>query len=95
MDFAWLLDFSKGMIKPVLALVVVLMAVILSYTQKLGLEGEMVFSIFRAFVQLSVIGFVLQFIFTQENAIWIVAAYLFMVSFSYLRLVPEKIQMTN
>ncbi|GFZ11083.1 aluminum sensitive 3 [Actinidia rufa] len=79
MDFAWLLDFSKGMIKPLLALVVVLMAVILSYTQKLGLEGEMVFSIFRAFVQLSVIGFVLQFIFTQENVIWIVAAYLFMV----------------
>ena len=56
------MDFNKGLIKPVLALVVVFMAVILSYTEKLGLEGEMVFSIF-----------------TQENAIWIVLAYLFLV----------------
>lgn len=79
MDLQWALDFLKGMIKPVLALVVVLMAVILSYTQKLSLEGEMVYSILRAFIQLSIIGFVLQFIFTQGNALWIILAYLFMV----------------
>lgn len=79
MDLQWALDFLKGMIKPVLALVVVLMAVILSYTQKLSLEAEMLYSILRAFIQLSIIGFVLQFIFTQGNALWIVLAYLFMV----------------
>ncbi|XP_059463273.1 protein ALUMINUM SENSITIVE 3 [Corylus avellana] len=80
MDFSWLLDFSKGMVKPAAATAVVLMAVLLSYFQKLGLEGEMVYSILRAFIQLSVIGFVLQFIFSQENIGWIILAYLFMVS---------------
>ncbi|KAL4189490.1 hypothetical protein AMTRI_Chr08g165630 [Amborella trichopoda] len=79
MDTMWR-DFLKGMLKPVAATTVVLMAVVLSYFQKLGLEGEMVYAILRAFLQLSVIGFVLQFIFTQENAGWIMAAYLFMVS---------------
>ncbi|KAL6987513.1 Agglutinin-like protein 3 [Sarracenia purpurea var. burkii] len=79
MDLGWLVEFMKGMVKPLLALVVVLMAVILSYSQKLGLEVEMLYSIFRAFVQLSIIGFVLQFIFTQGNSLWIILAYLFMV----------------
>ncbi|XP_011048448.1 PREDICTED: protein ALUMINUM SENSITIVE 3-like [Populus euphratica] len=79
-NFEWLLTFLKGMIKPLAATAVVLMAVILSYMQKLGLEGEMVYSIVRAFLQLSVIGFVLQFIFSQDHAVWIILAYMFMVS---------------
>ncbi|KMT06172.1 hypothetical protein BVRB_7g162450 [Beta vulgaris subsp. vulgaris] len=80
MDQEWWLDFLKGMLKPVAALAVVLLAVALSYFQKLELEGEMIYSIFRAFIQLSIIGFVLQFIFTQSNILWILLAYLFMVS---------------
>ncbi|XP_062005468.1 protein ALUMINUM SENSITIVE 3 [Rosa rugosa] len=80
MDFSWMVDFLKGMVKPLAATVVVLLAVALSHVQKLGLGGEMVYSIARAFVQLSIIGFVLQFIFTRDNAIWIILAYLFMVS---------------
>ena len=79
MDWDWLFEFLKGMVKPVAALAVVLMAVLLSFMQKLGLEKEMIYSIFRSFLQLSVIGFVLQFIFNQENSGWIVLAYLFMV----------------
>ncbi|KAJ6425537.1 hypothetical protein OIU84_026166 [Salix udensis] len=79
-NFEWLLKFLNGMIKPLAATAVVLMAVILSYMQKLGLEGEMVYSIIRAFLQLSVIGFVLQFIFSQNHAVWIIVAYIFMVS---------------
>ncbi|KAJ6750064.1 hypothetical protein OIU85_000671 [Salix viminalis] len=79
-NFEWLLKFLNGMIKPLAATAVVLMAVILSYMQKLGLEGEMVYSIIRAFLQLSVIGFVLQFIFSQNHAVWIIIAYIFMVS---------------
>lgn len=79
-NFEWLLTFLKGMIKPLAATAVVLMAVILSYMQKLGLEGEMVYSIIRSFLQLSVIGFVLQFIFSQDHAVWIILAYIFMVS---------------
>ncbi|KAG5253135.1 protein ALUMINUM SENSITIVE [Salix suchowensis] len=79
-NFEWLLEFLNGMIKPLAATAVVLLAVILSYMQKLGLEGEMVYSIIRAFLQLTVIGFVLQFIFSQNHAVWIIIAYIFMVS---------------
>lgn len=79
-NFKWLIKFLKGMLKPLAATAVMLMAVILSYMQKLGLEGEMVYSIIRSFLQLSVIGFVLQFIFNQDHAVWIILAYLFMVS---------------
>ncbi|XP_074351868.1 protein ALUMINUM SENSITIVE 3-like [Apium graveolens] len=61
------------------ATAVVLVAVFLSYLQKSGLEAEMLYSILRAFLQLSVIGFVIEFIFTQDNSVWILAAYLFMV----------------
>ncbi|CAM8965399.1 unnamed protein product [Rhodiola kirilowii] len=80
MNLEGLTEFLKGMIKPVAATSVVLMAIVLSYFQKLGLESEMLYSILRAFIQLSAIGFVLQFIFTQNNRAWIVLAYLFMVS---------------
>ncbi|GAV64998.1 UPF0014 domain-containing protein [Cephalotus follicularis] len=80
MDLEWMLKFLQGMIKPLLATAVVLMAVLLSYFQKLGLECEMIYSILRAFLQLSVIGFVLQFIFSRDRSVWIFLAYLFMVS---------------
>nr|AYK27447.1 STAR2 [Fagopyrum esculentum] len=80
MDWGWLSEFMEGMLKPVAALSVVLMAVALSYLQRLDLQGEMIYSIFRAFLQLSIIGFVLQFIFNQQNIAWILLAYLFMVS---------------
>ncbi|XP_074354219.1 protein ALUMINUM SENSITIVE 3 [Apium graveolens] len=79
MEWEWLIDFFKGMVKPVAATAVVLVSLFLSYLQKLGLEAEMAYSILRAFLQLSVIGFVLEFIFTQDNTVWILAAYLFMV----------------
>ncbi|KAL6624336.1 hypothetical protein ACP70R_031657 [Stipagrostis hirtigluma subsp. patula] len=73
-------EFLVGMLKPFAATAVVAMAVALSFTQRLGLEGEMLYAIARSFLQLSVIGFVLQFIFTQKNALWILLAYLFMVT---------------
>lgn len=80
MEWEWLLEFLKGMVKPLAATAVVVLAALLSYWQRLNLEKEMAYSIFRAFLQLSVIGFVLQFIFNQGNAWWIILAYLFMVS---------------
>ncbi|KAL1351841.1 hypothetical protein HN51_015717 [Arachis hypogaea] len=80
MDLAWMIEFLKGMVKPVAATAVVGLAVGLSFWQKLGLESEMFVAIVRAFIQLSIIGFVLQFIFNQGNAGWIILAYLFMVS---------------
>ncbi|RDY08864.1 Protein ALUMINUM SENSITIVE 3, partial [Mucuna pruriens] len=79
-DWSWMMEFLKGMVKPVAATAVVFLAVALSLYQKLGLELEMVVAIVRAFIQLSIIGFVLQFIFNQDNSGWILLAYLFMVS---------------
>ncbi|KAJ1443872.1 UPF0014 family [Sesbania bispinosa] len=79
-DLSWLVEFLKGMLKPVAATAVVFLAVGLSFSQKLGMEVEMVIAVIRAFIQLSIIGFVLQFIFNQENAGWILLAYLFMVT---------------
>ncbi|KAH9330421.1 hypothetical protein KI387_002529, partial [Taxus chinensis] len=73
-------EFLKGMLKPVAALAIIVVAVSLSVFQKLGLEWEMTFAIARAFLQLSVIGFVLQFIFVQKNVVWMLLAYVFMVS---------------
>ncbi|KAK8959823.1 UPF0014 membrane protein STAR2 [Platanthera guangdongensis] len=73
------LEFLQGMLKPAAATAVVAMALALSFVQRLGIEWEMVYAIARAFLQLSIIGFVLEFIFTQRNIAWIVLAYLFMV----------------
>ncbi|MED6136609.1 Agglutinin-like protein 3 [Stylosanthes scabra] len=80
MDWTWMIEFLKGMLKPLAATAVVVLAMVLSFWQKLGLESEMLIAIVRAFIQLSIIGFVLQFIFDQGNAGWIILAYLFMVS---------------
>lgn len=80
MDLSWLSEFLKGMVKPVCATAVVFLALGLSFSQKLGLEVEMIIAVLRAFLQLSIIGFVLQFIFNQDNSGWILLAYLFMVS---------------
>jgi putative ABC transport system permease protein len=73
-------DFAKGMLRPVLALAVVAFAIGVSYSQRLGIEREMAYSIARAFLQLSIIGFVLEFIFTQTSGLWILLAYCLMVS---------------
>lgn len=83
MEWEWLAEFLQGMVKPAAATAVVLLAALLSYFQKLKLEGEMVYAIVRAFIQLSVIGFVLQFIFNQNNGWWIILPYLFMVISSF------------
>ncbi|OEL18093.1 UPF0014 membrane protein STAR2 [Dichanthelium oligosanthes] len=73
-------DFLVGMLKPAAATAVVALAAALSLTQRLGIEGEMLYAVARSFVQLSLIGFVLHFIFTQKNTTpWILVAYLFMV----------------
>lgn len=73
-------EFAKGMLRPVLALAVVAVAIAVSFSQKLGIEKEMAYSILRAFIQLSIIGFVLEFIFTQTNVLWILLAYGVMVT---------------
>ncbi|CAN6340206.1 unnamed protein product [Urochloa humidicola] len=74
-------DFLVGMLKPAAATAVVAMAIALSFAQRLRLEREMLHATGRVFLQLSVVGFVLHFIFAQKNALWIIfLAYLFMVT---------------
>ena len=73
-------DVLVGMLKPAAATAVVALAVMLSFTQRLGIEGETLYAVARSFVQLLLIGFVLHFIFVQKNATpWILFTYLFMV----------------
>jgi putative ABC transport system permease protein len=72
-------DFLWGMLKPAAATAVVALAVMLSFTQRLGIEAEMIYGVARSFVQLSLVGFVLHFIFVQKNTTpWILLTYLFM-----------------
>ncbi|CAN6349546.1 unnamed protein product [Urochloa humidicola] len=73
-------DFLTGMLKPAAATAVVAVAVALSFAQRLGLEREMLHATGRVFLQLSAVGFVLHFIFAQKNALWILLAYIFMVT---------------
>ncbi|CAL4895971.1 unnamed protein product [Urochloa decumbens] len=73
-------DFLVGMLKPAAATAVVAMAVALSSAQRLRLEREILHATGRVFLQLSAVGFVLHFIFAQKNALWILLAYLFMVT---------------
>ncbi|XP_066371624.1 UPF0014 membrane protein STAR2-like [Miscanthus floridulus] len=74
-------DFLVGMVKPAASTAVVALAVMLSFAQRLGIEGETLYAVARSFVQLLLIGFVLHFIFVQKNATpWILFTYLFMVT---------------
>ncbi|CAD6338498.1 unnamed protein product [Miscanthus lutarioriparius] len=69
------------MLKPAASIAVVALAVMLSSTQRLGVEGETLYAVARSFVQLLLIGFVLHFIFVQKNATpSILLTYLFMVT---------------
>ncbi|CAN6206808.1 unnamed protein product [Urochloa humidicola] len=49
-------DFLVGMLKPLAATALVAMAVALSFTRRLGIEGEMLYAIAHSFVQLSSFG---------------------------------------
>ena len=72
-------DVLVGMLKPAAATAVVALAVMLSFTQRLGIEAEMLYAVACSFLQLSLVGFVLHFIFVQKNATpWILLTYLFM-----------------
>ena len=75
--------FEKGLLKTLASLTLIVATVAVSYWQRLGLEKDMVWSNVRAFVQLSLIGFVLNFIFNQEGwvgLLWIFGAFCLMVS---------------
>lgn len=51
------------------ALVLVLVAIVVSYREKLALEKEIIWSICRAVVQLVIVGYVLKYIFNVNHAV--------------------------
>jgi putative ABC transport system permease protein len=53
------------------ALALVGAAILISRSQRVGLEKDMLTAVIRAFVQLIAIGYVLEFIFAAEGPIWI------------------------
>jgi putative ABC transport system permease protein len=61
------------------ALMLPLAAIIISRWQQMDLEKDMLVAIVRAFVQLTIIGFALSFIFAAEAPIWIVLVITVMV----------------
>ncbi|WLS77877.1 iron export ABC transporter permease subunit FetB [Erwinia pyri] len=60
-----------------LALVLVLIALLVSKREKLGLEKDIVWSVGRAIVQLIIVGYVLKYIFDLNNALLTIAMVLF------------------
>lgn len=60
-----------------LALILVLMALLISKKEKLGLEKDIVWSVGRAIVQLIIVGYVLKYIFDLNNALLTVVMVLF------------------
>ncbi|CAI9098125.1 OLC1v1034710C2 [Oldenlandia corymbosa var. corymbosa] len=78
MEWEWLKEFGKSMIKPLLGLSVLAIGLVMSYFQKLGLVRETACSILRASVQLLLIGFVLHYLFNLHTKVWMLGVYLFM-----------------
>ena len=64
-----------------LALGLVAVAVVLSLYERLGLQGDIMIAVVRSFVQLSAIGFVIEFIFGLENIGYVALLLLGMVGF--------------
>ena len=52
-----------------LSMVLVLVAIVVSYREKLGLEKEIIWSICRAIIQLIAVGYVLKYIFNVNHAV--------------------------
>ena len=75
--------FEKGFLKSAASLLVLLAAIMVSQWQKLGLELDMLVSQGRGFLQLTVVGFVLNFIFNQtglSGLAWMFGAFCMMVA---------------
>ena len=60
-----------------LSMVLVIIAILISHKEKLALEKDIIWSIFRAVVQLIIVGYVLKYIFDVNNAILTVLMVLF------------------
>lgn len=68
--------------KFLLTYLLVLIALLYSYKNGLGVEREMFINSLRAFVQLLLLGFTLLYVFEIEGVVWLFILLLFMVSFA-------------
>jgi putative ABC transport system permease protein len=73
------IDVSIGQVAATLVLVGVAIAV--SFWQRAGLEEDIVIAVVRSAVQLTAVGFVIQFIFNQDKVTWVIALISGMVLF--------------
>jgi putative ABC transport system permease protein len=62
--------------------ILVLIPLIISYIQKLKIEKELFFNSIRAFLQLTILGFVLEFLFQIKNPIYYIPLITFMLIYS-------------
>jgi len=76
------IDVSLGQVAAALALVAIAIAV--SFWQRAGLEEEIGIAVVRSFIQLTAIGFVITFIFDQDELVLVVALIAIMVGFGAL-----------
>ena len=67
------------------SMVLVLIAIVVSYREKLGLEKDIVWSICRAVIQLIIVGYVLKYIFNVNHAVLTLLMVLFIVYRDYYR----------
>ncbi|KAJ7197674.1 hypothetical protein O6H91_02G027300 [Diphasiastrum complanatum] len=73
-------EYLFGMIKTLPAFVILGGAMFISFLQKLDIEREMLYSVLRSFIQLSLVAFILDFIFKQKNLFWILLVFIFMIA---------------
>ena len=78
---ATLASFVGAVATALLALGLVAVAVALSLYERLGLQGDTMIAVVRSFVQLTAIGFVIEFIFGLENVGSVALLLLVMVGF--------------
>ncbi len=76
------IDVSLGQVAAALALVAVAVAV--SFWQRAGLEEEIGIAVVRSFIQLTAIGFVITFIFDEDELVFVIALIAVMVGFGAL-----------
>ena len=78
---ATLASFVGAVATALLALGLVAVTVALSLYERLGLQGDIMIAVVRSFVQLTAIGFVIEFIFGLENVGYVALLLLVMVGF--------------
>ena len=66
----------------VLSFILVLIPIIISYKLQIGIEKELFKNSIRAFLQLTILGFVLGFLFKIKNPLWYIPIVIFMLLYS-------------